>query len=90
MKIFDLIASPLFDVEHSKCMMLPGFVVVPGIVAGNLLGGLVTKKMDLKVRGMLRLCILLCLLCVGASFFALIRCDDAKLAGVGVTYGETE
>ena len=62
-------------------------LVVPGAAGGEFLGGLVTRLLRLKVKGMLRMCALLSLI-VGlfAILLVVIGCESPPLAGVNVQY----
>ncbi|XP_052832463.1 solute carrier organic anion transporter family member 4A1 [Octopus bimaculoides] len=63
-----------------------GMVVVPAGAAGQLLGGYLSRRLQLHVKGMARMCIItLTLSSVGiAAFWA--RCDSVPVAGISASY----
>jgi organic anion transporter 4A/organic anion transporter 4C len=61
-------------------------VAVPGAAGGQLVGGLICKKWKLKVRGMLRLNVIVCIIALFLDAVIWIRCDLEDIAGVSVGY----
>ena len=60
--------------------------MIPGAAGGQLLGGLVPKILNLKLRGLL----VQCVTCAGIGFLLtfqfLLRCQMPKIAGLSVQY----
>ncbi|XP_074652726.1 solute carrier organic anion transporter family member 4C1-like [Tubulanus polymorphus] len=75
-----------FSQTASFSAIVTGAVVVPGAAGALLLGGVISKKLELKVRGMLRLCALSITVAVLASAVFFARCDAPKIAGINHPY----
>ena len=67
-------------------MLYPGGLAVPGAAGGQFLGGLICKLAKLKIRGMLKLCMGLCMCCLLFVLPILAYCSTTAVAGVTVTY----
>ena len=63
--------------------------MVPSGGGGMLLGGYLVKRLSLSVRGTLWLCVALSAGSMLTTLTVLIKCDDAKLAGVNHHYSNT-
>ena len=65
---------------------LPGIVTVPGAGGGMLLGGLLVKKLKLRVRGIIRMDLIVAIIALifGCMFF--IQCPKVQMAGVTSHY----
>ena len=61
-------------------------MAVPSAALGQIIGGYICKKFDLKVKGMLKLVLVSFILSVALTPVYLARCPDAPLAGVLVDY----
>lgn len=75
-----------FSQPPATAALMVGMLAVPGAVGGQLLGGLLPKWLNLKMRGLL-------LLCAGCSAFSvvtvlafLLRCQMPLIAGVTAPY----
>lgn len=53
---------------------------------GMFLGGYIIKRFDLKMRGILKLCIALNLAITVIALTYIIRCDNVDFAGINVDY----
>ncbi|XP_046350996.2 solute carrier organic anion transporter family member 4A1-like [Haliotis rufescens] len=75
-----------FSLPAARAAQYVGLVVIPAGGGGTLLGGYLVKRFNLKVRGILRMCLASTLtVCVlGLGF--LIHCDNVPFAGVNVRY----
>ncbi|XP_013383827.1 solute carrier organic anion transporter family member 4C1, partial [Lingula anatina] len=75
-----------FGLTASWAAMLTGFVAVPGAAGGQLLGGIISSKMKLKVKGMLKLSMTACVMAalLAASFW--ISCETPSVFGVDIPY----
>ncbi len=60
--------------------------MVPGAACGSFVGGTVAKCLDLKVSGLLRMCIICVMLILGLVLGFLLRCSDPQVVGVTVPY----
>lgn len=78
-----------FNVSAGNAALIAGLLVTPAGVIGNLSGGYLMKRLDLKVPGALKFIIgsLTASLLLMAVF--IIGCDNADLAGVTVRYDNT-
>ena len=63
-----------------------GAVVIPGAAGGQLLGGLVPRWLNLKLRGLLLQCAICAFLSWLLVFQFLLRCEMPKIAGLSVPY----
>ena len=66
--------------------LLSGVVAVLGAVMGQLFGGLIIKKLNLQVVGMMRLFIVTSAVALAASPFLLAKCPESQLVGVNMPY----
>ena len=83
----DNIHVVLYGVNHIRFSIL-GLVAVPGAAGGQFIGGIICKKWKLKVKGMLRLNVIVCILALLLDAVVWIRCDLEDIAGVNVGYGQ--
>lgn len=67
-------------------IMFTGAITVPGAAGGNLLGGIISKVLKLRVPGMLRYCMLLTFMAALLSVSGLIHCDTPLTIGVNHPY----
>ena len=70
------------------CISILGLVAVPGAAGGQFIGGIICKKWKLKVKGMLRLNVIVCILALLLDAVVWVRCDLEDIAGVNVGYGQ--
>ena len=65
-------------------------MTVPAGAAGMFMGGYLVKRLGLRVKGIIVLCITVNVIVLAFLFALLIRCPMPKFAGVTATYdGET-
>ncbi|XP_076817683.1 solute carrier organic anion transporter family member 4A1-like [Clavelina lepadiformis] len=76
----------MFDLNPTDAAFYLGVAVVVGGALGNILGGLIVSKGNLKVPGMMRLCILSTLAGLALSFIYFLSCDNTAFAGATVPY----
>ena len=69
--------------------MRTGAIIVPGVAGGQILGGIIPRVLNLRMRGLLIQCALNAGLGVLLSGFALLRCDTVPIAGVTSPYSAT-
>lgn len=75
-----------FHQTPSWASMLAGVVVVPAGAAGQLLGGYLSRRLQLHVKGMARMCIItLALSSAGVAAFW-VRCESGPMAGINANY----
>ena len=75
--------------DCSSCMLWfcrAGIVVVPGAAGGQVLGGLIPKWLNLKMRGLIMQSLICSLVAVALSFQFLLKCSTPSIAGVTVEY----
>ena len=75
-----------FGVTASWASMLGGLMAVPGAAGGQFIGGLVCKRWKLRIQGMLRLNIILCVAAMLLDTVVWIRCPEDTVAGVNTQY----
>lgn len=61
-------------------------MAVPGAAVGQLVGGYICKRLQLKVRGMLKLTLISSVLALLVSPILWARCEDLSVAGLQVGY----
>lgn len=66
----------------------PGIITIPGSGGGMLLGGYLPKKMALRCRGIIKLCLICMSICLLFAPTFLINCSDQPLAGLNTPYAE--
>ncbi|XP_064597330.1 solute carrier organic anion transporter family member 4C1-like [Liolophura sinensis] len=66
----------------SFAAVLTGCLAVPGAAGGQVIGGWICGRFKLKVRGMLRLSVVMCGICMllSAAFWA--KCEQPRIAGL--------
>ncbi|OWF36138.1 Solute carrier organic anion transporter family member 4C1 [Mizuhopecten yessoensis] len=75
-----------FGTTAAWASILGGIVAVPGAAGGQLASGYLCKRLNLKVRGMLRLIIIVCLLAAILDVCVWIRCEQDTIVGVNSQY----
>ena len=65
-----------------------GYAAIPAGGGGTFLGGYLVKRFDLRVRGIIRLCLGVTLPCILFCLIFLVHCDNVPFAGVNIEYGE--
>ncbi|XP_022324180.1 solute carrier organic anion transporter family member 4A1-like [Crassostrea virginica] len=75
-----------FNLPAAFAGLLMGIVTVPGAGGGMLLGGLLVKKLKLRVRGIIRMDLIVAIIALifGCMFF--IQCPKVQMAGVTSHY----
>ena len=63
-----------------------GAIIVPGVAGGQVIGGIIPKVFDFKMRGLLTQCVINTGLGLLLSGVALLRCDTVAIAGLTVPY----
>ncbi|XP_062608330.1 solute carrier organic anion transporter family member 4C1-like isoform X1 [Saccostrea cucullata] len=79
-----------FGVSAASAAILAGVVAVPGAAGGQFVGGIICKKWKLKVQGMLRLNVIVCIMALLLDGVVWVRCDLEDIAGVNVGYFQRE
>ena len=67
-------------------LLILGIIAVPGAAGAQLVGGLIARKMKLKLRGMLKGCVLASSLVAITTCVYLSRCESAHIAGIDRNY----
>lgn len=75
-----------FGTTAAWASILGGIVAVPGAAGGQFVSGYLCKRLNLKVRGMLRLIICVCLIATVLDFCVWIRCEQETIVGVSSQY----
>jgi MFS-type transporter involved in bile tolerance (Atg22 family) len=63
-----------------------GCVAVISGGIGTIIGGLLVNKLELKLTGTLKLCIMISIICLCLEFGIFIKCNDLDFAGVTAEY----
>lgn len=63
-----------------------GAATIPGAAGGMFFGGFICNRLKLKVRGMLKVSIISCILAMVAVNILWISCEDLTFAGVNKEY----
>lgn len=79
-----------FGTSAAWAAILSGLVAVPGAAGGQFVGGIICKKWKLKVKGMLRLNVIVCIIALLLDAVVWVRCDLEDIAGVTVGYNQGE
>lgn len=72
--------------DNTDSFYFEGFLAVPGAAGGNFVGGFLIRCLKLKIRGQLRACVVLSLICALLVLSFLMRCSDIYIAGVTSPY----
>ncbi|XP_055958060.1 solute carrier organic anion transporter family member 4C1 [Patella vulgata] len=75
-----------FRVSASMAAIYTGIAVVPSAAAGQFLGGYITRRLKLDIRGTLRLCIIAMFASLFGCAILWIKCNSEEIAGVNVPY----
>ncbi|XP_048732891.2 solute carrier organic anion transporter family member 4A1-like [Ostrea edulis] len=78
----------LFNVDLTTAGSVMGIITIPGSGGGMLLGGYLPKKMALRCRGIIKLCLICMSICLLFAPTFLINCSDQPLAGLNTPYAE--
>ncbi|KAL4217826.1 Solute carrier organic anion transporter [Mactra antiquata] len=78
-----------FGVTAGWAAMLTGFMAVPGAAGGQFFGGFLCKRLNLKVKGSIRMPIICSALALLASGIMWARCDYKNVSGVTTGYINT-
>ncbi|XP_048780929.2 solute carrier organic anion transporter family member 4C1-like isoform X3 [Ostrea edulis] len=79
-----------FGTSAAWAAILGGLIAVPGAAGGQFVGGMICKRWKLKVRGMLRLNVIVCVIALLLDAVIWVRCDLQDIAGVSVGYVKGE
>jgi len=63
-----------------------GFVAVPGVVLGQLCGGIIIKKLKLKVQGLIKFNLINCMVVILLSGIFFVKCKQGDIAGITAPY----
>ncbi|KAK3087002.1 hypothetical protein FSP39_000238 [Pinctada imbricata] len=77
-----------FSLQSSMAAQFVGYAAIPAGGGGTFLGGYLVKKFNLRVRGIIRLCLGVTIPCVFFCLVFLVHCDNVPFAGVNIKYGE--
>ncbi|XP_041361891.1 solute carrier organic anion transporter family member 5A1-like [Gigantopelta aegis] len=76
-----------FGTSTSVANLFTGGIGIPGAIVGILIGGYLTKRLQLQSKGALQLILLLNVLALGGyTFFFFLGCDNLKIAGATFPY----
>ncbi|XP_061128593.1 solute carrier organic anion transporter family member 4A1 isoform X1 [Syngnathus typhle] len=75
-----------FSLSASEAATWFGYMVVPAGGGGTFLGGYIVKKLKLRCRGIIRICMLCATVSLIATFIFLIYCPNVPLAGITAPY----
>ncbi|XP_067681617.1 solute carrier organic anion transporter family member 4C1-like [Haliotis asinina] len=75
-----------FHADIATAGLIMGIVTVPGAGGGMILGGYLVKRLDLKCRGILRLCAASAAVCLLLTPSFLAWCEDTPLSGITTSY----
>ncbi|XP_041360902.1 solute carrier organic anion transporter family member 4A1-like isoform X2 [Gigantopelta aegis] len=78
-----------FSLPSSSAAQYIGFAAIPAGGGGTFLGGYLVKRFNLKMRGIIRLCMIACAVAFLTIFVFLINCENVPFAGINVNYGDT-
>lgn len=65
-------------------------MVVPAGGGGTFLGGYLVKRLKLRCRGLVRVCVTCTALSLTSAFVFLVHCPDVPMAGVTAPYSWQE
>lgn len=66
--------------------MSSGIIGVPGAAVGQLIGGVIVKKFDMKIRGILKYSVVCAMLTAVFASIMWLHCESPPIAGVTVDY----
>lgn len=75
-----------FSLSASESAVYVGYVVVPAGGGGTFLGGVLVRMLKLKVRGIIRMCLILSLILLPLLLIFLLRCQNNRFVGISVPY----
>lgn len=78
-----------FGTTASWSAILTGIVAVPGAAGGQFVSGLLCKRLNLKVKGMLRFVIIAAMSAGILDAAVWIRCQQATISGVTTQYSQS-
>ena len=68
-------------------MMVTGLISIVGASTGQITGGVVARVLGLKIKGLLRMCMLMCVICIiFQGTLISLYCQGPKIAGVDTRY----
>ncbi|CAL1532840.1 unnamed protein product [Lymnaea stagnalis] len=79
-----------FGVSAGTAALYVGLAVVPAGGGATFAGGFLVRCFNLRVRGILRLCVVASFVLCGLAFSLLMECDTSPFAGVTLNYGQTD
>ncbi|CAH1774950.1 unnamed protein product [Owenia fusiformis] len=75
-----------FSQSAGMAALYGGLAAVVGAAGGQFLGGYLSKRFKLKVKGMLRLCLGSTIVCFVLVFSFIAKCKPANISGINVSY----
>ncbi|XP_064597041.1 solute carrier organic anion transporter family member 4A1-like [Liolophura sinensis] len=75
-----------FSLTSGQAAQFVGFVAIPAGGGGTLLGGYLVKRFDLRVPGIIRLCLCTTVTSLTLIFVFLVQCRTVPFAGVNIPY----
>lgn len=78
-----------FGISAGWAAMLTGFMAVPGAAGGQFFGGYICKRLNLKVKGCIRVPIICSSMAVFVSIALWTKCDYSNIAGVSTSYSNS-
>lgn len=78
-----------FSLSASESAVYVGYAVVPAGGGGTFLGGVLVRMLKLKVRGIIRMCLILSLILLPLLLIFLLRCQESRFVGISVPYSAT-
>ena len=74
------------DFSHDAVQIVLGVFIVPGIAIGQFLGGFITKRLGLLIRGCFNLALLCSIVAAPTSIVWLLYCDRNDIYGLDAPY----
>ena len=70
-------------------LLVTGYAAIPAGGGGTFLGGYLVKRFNLRVPGIIKLCLALLIAVFFLGFVFLVHCQNLPFAGINVKYGST-
>jgi len=75
----------VYQVSPSKSSVLTGGVIVPSAIIGAIVGGIIVKKYDLEVKGIVRLIMIgSTVVLIGVGCLIFIKCEGKPSIGIEI------
>ena len=72
--------------KSNNSYLHPGIAVVPSAAAGQFVGGIITRKLKLDVRGTMKVCLVGVFGALVSSCVLWLKCDKEIIAGIDAAY----